>query len=67
MRAYTVDEIDRMRRAVRFRWLYGMKESERVPGRQLMSVVYTGNECSKAVEEELRTYMLAGISPEELE
>ncbi len=65
-RAYTVAEIDRMRRAVEYRWLYGCSLGDCHPG-QLMSRTYKETEKTACVEEELRTYMLAGIEPEELE
>lgn len=67
-RAYTVDEIDQMRRAVEFRWLYGMKPSERPDGVDcLSSFSHQASDRIKAVDEQLRTYMLAGIAPEDLE
>lgn len=78
---YTVAEIDRMRNAIEHQWLYGRKLSE--PDSNLQSGVdenggiwaststisrsYVEDEKVKCVEELLRTYMLAGIEPRELE
>ncbi len=80
-RAYTVAEIDRMREAVEYQWLWGRRMSEPEPER--ISVVsddgavsfstggasrsYNEAEKTQCVEEMLRTYMLAGIEPEDLE
>ncbi len=66
-RSYTVAEIGQMRSAVEFRWLYGCKLSERPENQVLSSGSYSEGEKVKAVEEQLRTYMLAGVDPEELE
>ena len=81
-RAYTVAEIDRMRDAVEHQWLYGRRMSEPEPEQHKIvnddgSVWFTGGGSSsrsyneadktKCVEEMLRTYMLAGIEPEDLE
>lgn len=69
-RKYSVAEIDRMREAVRFHVTWGCKPSEH-------RSIYgdTGEEpgASREIkichiaEDRLRTYMLAGIAPEELE
>ena len=66
-RSYTVAEIDRMRHAVEFKWLYGCRISARHMGEAMTSHVHYADERTKAVEEQLRTYMLAGIDPKELE
>ncbi len=80
-RSYTVAEIDRMRRAIEHQWLYGRKISEPDPnewsgidengnaygGTSTLSRAFKEEEKTKCVEEQLRTYMLAGIEPEELE
>ena len=65
-RAYTVPEIDKMRNAVEYMWLYGKKSSESV-GVGGISRTYYEADKAKCVEEMLRTYMLAGIEPEDLE
>lgn len=56
-----------MRCAVEFRWLYGYKLSARHQKGSRTSRAYKEEEKVKCVEEQLRTYMLAGIEPEELE
>ena len=67
-RAYTVVEIDQMRTAIDFRFLYGIKPSQRPPnGKWFSSRTYKEEEKAVVVEELLRTYMLAGVSPEDLE
>jgi len=67
-RSYTVAEIDRMREAISCEWLYGMKISKhRMRKGGTISRGYNEVERTKCVEEMLRTYMLAGVSPEELE
>lgn len=67
-RKYTVSEIDRMRYAIECRWLFGCcpKELHRSGGGGC-SRPYKEEEKVKCVEEMLRTYMLAGTSPAELE
>lgn len=66
-RAYTVAEIDRMRSAVEHTFLFGNKISDMKSGALMQSCMYHGSEKDVAVEARLRTYMLAGIEPEELE
>lgn len=80
-RKYSVAEIDRMRAAIDYQWLWGGRMSELEPSRfEVVNedgpVSYSGGRCSrsykedektKCVEEMLRTYMLAGVEPEELE
>lgn len=66
-RSYTVAEIDQMREAVEHQRLFGRKISERKFGAPQISGCYMPEEKTKCVEEMLRTYMLAGIEPEELE
>ena len=80
-RKYSVSEIDRMRTAVEHQWLFGWRISEPDPV-QIESVsedgsvtliygsgsrAHTETEKTKCVEEMLRTYMIAGVEPEELE
>ena len=67
MRKYTVLEIERMRHSVEHVWLYGYKRKDTPPGGRGSSRPYKEDEKVKCVEEILRTYMLASISPEELE
>ena len=66
MRAYTVGEIDRMREAIEYKCLFGMRPSE---DKRLNRTSFSFNriELEKSVEERLRTYMLADITPEDLE
>jgi hypothetical protein len=52
-RSYTLDEIDRMREAIR--WLYPK------------GISYEPAERNADIENRIRTYMAAGIFPEELE
>ena len=80
-RAYTVAEIERMRRAIEHEWLFGKKISAPDPnavsgvdangnlwgGTSTMSRSYMEEEKTKCTEELLRTYMLAGVDPADLE
>ena len=68
-RKYSVAEIDRMRAAVAHKWLWGRPIDTSCEGlaRVHTSRVFKSKEKTVAVEEMLRTYMLAGIGPEELE
>ncbi len=68
-RAYTVAEIDRMRDAVEHRWLFEFSGSGPAfdGGAPGFSRSYRETDKTKCVEELLRTYMLAGVGPEELE
>ena len=80
-REYSVVEIDRMRAAVEHRWLYGRKISEPDPnarswtdgagtfctGSSTISRPYRETEMTECVESLLRTYMLAGTEPADLE
>lgn len=52
-RAYTVDEVDRMRKAISWSYPDG--------------VSYYPAERAADIENRIRTYMAAGVSPEELE
>ena len=56
-RAYTVAEIDALRRACELRYLYGTTRTTNLSG---ASRSYREDEKIKAVEEMVRTYMLAG-------
>ena len=64
-RAYTVSEIDRMRDAVGHRLIFGVPPSS--PDIPLTFPNYKEVDKTVIVEEQLRTYMIAGIEPEELE
>ena len=66
-RAYTVAEIDRMRRAVEYRWLFGVGINDPMPEGGRVSRVSNEGETTRCVEELLRTYMLVGVEPAELE
>ncbi len=79
--AYTLAEIDQMRHAVEHQWLYGRKIFEPDPNASSgvdengnpwatttgSSRAYQEEEKTVCVEELLRTYMLAGVEPEDLE
>jgi len=62
-RKYTVSEIDDLRRVCDDRFLWGT--SKRHPGMH-SSRVYDPVERSNAVENMVRTYMLAGITAEDI-
>ncbi len=82
-RKYSVAEIDQMREAVNYTWLYGKKMSDAPEERFDTKAILAGStqtlsfsttskpynkvEKTKCVEELLRTYILAGVEPEELE
>ena len=73
-RAYTVAEVDRMRQAVEYKWLFGRKTSEsglsllsKALARAIRTRGHKEEEKTRCVEELLRTHMLAGVQPEELE
>lgn len=63
MRAYTVHEIDALRSACEARYLYG---TTRMSQGSQMSRVFRQDEKAKEVEEMARTYMLAGITAEDI-
>ncbi len=66
-KAYTVAEIDALRHVVEMRFLWGSSviclNSSRRNG---FSRSYTEEEKTKAVEEMVRTYMLSGITAEQI-
>ena len=62
-RAYTVREIDDLRRACEQRWLFG--STYRGPG-QHSSRSYRSEEKDTGVEEMVRTYILAGIVADDI-
>lgn len=70
-RAYTVSEIDKLRVAVRTKYVYGStyfpppKPGETTFGRQSLRS-YSQGEVEIATEERLRSYMLAGITAEDI-
>ncbi len=66
-RIYTVAEIDRMRAAVEYHWLFGRRIKDPLPQGGVNSRVSNEEERTKCVEVRLRTYMLAGIDPADLE
>lgn len=62
-RSYTVHEIDALRQACEQRWLFG---SNRIGEGTQMSRAYRSDEKDKGVEERVRTYMIAGITADDL-
>jgi hypothetical protein len=67
-RAYTLDEIDRMRMAINDSVWGGVEMCEKVPSCAAKRLSYpTEHERNIETESRLRTYMAAGISPEALE
>jgi len=60
-RSYTVAEIDALRRAVETKWLFGS-----YTGHTGSSRCYYENEKVRAVEELVRTHMLAGHTADDL-
>ena len=64
MRAYTVDELDELRRVVRNRWLWGSYSGSR--GINSISRSYKEVEMNAQVEELVRTHMIAGHTAEDL-
>lgn len=66
-RAYTVREIDALRAAVEKKWLFGSYNPwDRADGGSICSRSYRGEEKAAAVEEMVRTHMLAGHTAEDL-
>lgn len=63
MRSYTVREIDALRAACENKWLFG---SYRVPDGITIGRSYREGEKTAAVEEMVRTHMLAGHTAEDL-
>ena len=64
MTAYTVQEIDALRRVCGDRFVYGTFRPKDTAGR--MSMPYIANEKVIAVEEMVRTYMAAGVTAEDI-
>ncbi len=68
-RKYSVEEIDRMRLAVEHMVVWGEKIGapwpEGVGSRT--SATFSGNEVTERTEAMLRTYLMAGTDPDELE
>lgn len=62
-RAYTVAEIDQLREVVENKWLWGTYR--RISGAGY-SRSYSGNEKTTAVEQLVRTHMLAGHTADDL-
>lgn len=63
MRAYTVKELDDLRGTCLSRWLWG---SYRGPVGDCVSRPYRAEERDRAVEEMVRTHMLAGHTAQDL-
>jgi hypothetical protein len=67
-RIYTGDEINQMRENIEFYYLWGTTPTKfRENPTTRSSGVFNGFDLSQIVEERLRTYLIAGIEPEELE
>ena len=64
-RAYTVKEIDALRKVVDNVYLFGSNYYKKNRN-SFQSVNYVKHEKAKIVEERVRTYMLAGITAEDL-
>lgn len=62
-RAYTVEELDALRRACSNRWLYGTSD---LPSGNFMSRSYKEDERVRSVEELVRTHMIAGHVAQDL-
>lgn len=65
-RAYTVSELDDLRRVLRNKWLYGSYLPDWEPGVSMMSRSYMPGEQDAAVEQMARTHMLAGHTSDDL-
>lgn len=72
-RAYTVKELDALRRVVERKWSFGVygempEPIGHTPGQSYSYTgrSYYGNEMTEAVEELVRTHMLAGHTAEDL-
>ena len=63
-RKYSIREIDKMRAKVENKWLWGCFDGN--PSSGCWSRTYNREEKIKAVEEMLRTYIVAGLGPEDL-
>lgn len=63
-RAYTVSEINDLRQVVETKWLWGSYNLSQHSGG--MSRSFNENERAKAVEEMVRTHMLAGHTAADL-
>ncbi len=61
-RRYTVKEIDALRSACSLRWLYG---TTHIPNGG-WSRQYQGSEKDKGTEELVRTYMIAGLTADDI-
>lgn len=66
MRAYTVHELDALRRVVESKWLYGWYRKPNLEFGFIGAPAYDPNEKVKAVEEMVRTHMLAGHTADDL-
>ncbi|WP_332763889.1 hypothetical protein [Phenylobacterium sp.] len=64
-RAYTVTEINRLRQVVEHKWLWGSYKHPQ-DGGTCQSRCYQETEKAGAVEEMVRTHMLAGHTAENL-
>ena len=62
---YSIAKIDRMRWAVKHKYIFGCRPSE--AHGDMTSQAYSEDKVTTCVEEILRTYMIAGVEPGELE
>lgn len=62
-RKYSVSELDKLRKAVEHKWLFGSYSLQPISG---WGRSYNPAEKDKAVEEMVRTHMLAGHTVEDL-
>lgn len=65
-RKYSVSELDALREAVRTKWLYGRYRPNWHHDGITGSRTYREEEMTKAVEELVRTHMLAGHTADDL-
>jgi hypothetical protein len=63
-RAYTVQEIDHLRRVISEKYVWGSYHGP--PSDGSMSIPYYRRELEVSVENQLRTYMLAGLTADDL-
>lgn len=63
VRKYSVQELDALRSVVESKWLFGMYDTSNFSG---FGRSYGEGEKEKAVEEMVRTHMLAGHTAEDL-
>lgn len=65
-RAYTVSELDALRSAVEYKWLFGSYTPQRHESGITFGRSYKESEKAACVEELVRTHMMAGHTAEDL-